>query len=194
MHSTIQQEMEAEEGDMKGSKKVINKEDEVQRDLSLSKNQHRARTGHQPNPPTLKRRRRGREEKPPQEEICVSDTKQRDLPGERDERPEGPTNKTRIKGESLESAHPKTRSNGNKEDCLGKRNKRVLAEEFKELLNKRTKNSRETPEREKRLNRRALQSEGADESGEVRRGGNRRTNLKNQKDRKQWRPCTTEKN
>ena len=74
--------MENEEGDWKGSKKVINKEDEVRNDLSLSKNQHRGRTGHQPYPPTLKRRRRGKEEKSPQEEICVSDSKvKKNCPG-----------------------------------------------------------------------------------------------------------------
>ena len=89
---------------------------------------------------------------------------------------------TRVKGESLESAHPKTTSKGNKEDCL-ERNaaKRVLVRGIKGPLNKSTKNRRETPERKKRLNRRALQSEGADESGEVRRGGNRRAILKTKK-------------
>ena len=82
-------------------------------------------------------------------------------------------NMTRVNGESLESAHPMTGSNGNKEGCLESgATKRSLAQGFKGLFSKSAKNSRETPGREKRLNTRALQREGADESGEERRGGN----------------------
>ena len=88
-------------------------------------------------------------------------------------------NVTRVNGESLESAHSMTGSNGNKEDSLERdASKRGLAHGFKGLLSKSTKNSRETPGREKRPNTRTLQSERANETGEEWRRGNRRTILK----------------